>query len=204
MRNQIYVPPGVHVLPVSPLVDNGLSGFRIDTAAGPSVTLEWRATPSDPWLPLTLPVTLAPGLLRLTRVDESEVYACLNGEYTAADGTPPGDSGGGGGGGATWETLTEIQRTDQGDGTVLVSFEIPAAATETAYVSALRGVTGGAPLLFQAYPGTPSAPGLIAVGQWAATNGDVGQGSGYALAARVDQADLMTVTSFEAELTPYE
>ncbi|MDR6330616.1 hypothetical protein [Deinococcus soli (ex Cha et al. 2016)] len=203
MRNQIYVPPGVHVLPISPLADNGLSGFQITGSSGPAVTLEWRAADPDPWLPLTLPVTLAPGLLRLTRTDESEVYACLNGEYTAADGTPPGDSGGGGGG-VTWAPLTEIQRTDQGDGTVLVSFEIPAAATETAYVSALRGVTGGAPLLFEAYPGTPSAPGLIAVGQWAATNGDVGQGSGYALAARVDQADLGGVTSFEAELTPYE
>ncbi len=200
MRNQLFVPPGVHVLPISPLADNGLSGFQITGSSGSAVTLEWRATPNDPWLPLTLPVTLAPGLLRLTRADESEVYACLNGEYTAADGTPPGDSGGG----VTWETLTEIQRTEQGDGSTLVSFEIPAAATETAYISALRGVTGGAPLLFQAYPGTPSAPGLIAVGQWAATNGDVGQGSGYALAARVDQADLGGVTSFEAELTPYE
>lgn len=201
MRNQIYVPPGVHVLPVSPLTDSGLSGFRIDTAAGPAVTLEWRAADPDPWLPLTLPVVLAPGLLRLTRTDESELYACLNGEYTAADGTPPGDSGGGGGG-VTWAPLTEIQRADQGDDTTLISFEIPPEVNGGWYASGLRAVTGGSPLLFDAYPGSPSVPSLIAVGQWAATNGDVGQGSGYAFAARLGNADLGGVTGFEVELTP--
>lgn len=195
MRNQIYVPPGVHVLPVSPLASDGLSGFQITGSAGPAVTLEWRASGTDPWTALTLPVTLAPGELRLTRTDTDSTYACLNGVYTDADGAPPGA-------GPTWATLTEYGRADQGDDSTIVSFQIPTEVGSGWYTSGLRAQTAGSPIALTAYPGTPASPGLIAVGQWASTTASVGQSSGYAYIVRLSNADLATVTAFQAELTP--
>ncbi len=197
MRNQIYLPSAmVLVLPVDALADNGLSGFRVTSQSGPPVTLEWSADGTD-WTPLDLPVTLAPGLLRLSRSSTAPLASCLNGEYTTADGNPPG-----GPPAPTWEALTELQRTDLGDGTTLVSFTIPADINVTADATGLRGVTGTSPVLFALSLSTPPTPAALPVGEWASTNADVGQGSGYAFIARVQTADLATITAFELQHTP--
>lgn len=108
------------------------------------------------------------------------------------------------GGSGSWEAMAAYAQFDQGDGTTIVSLEIPPDINVTAYATGLRAVLGRGPLVFDQYTDVPSGPGGLPLGHWGSIRQDVGQPAGaWAYIVRMTNEDVADLLHFELQHTPF-
>lgn len=106
--------------------------------------------------------------------------------------------------GPYWATLNAYAQLDQGDGTTIVSLEIPPDITVTAYASGMRVAVGEDVIALEQYGGVPGSLGEVPVWYWSSTRQDVTQPPGkYAFIVRLPNEALPSLLWFELEHTPY-
>lgn len=109
-----------------------------------------------------------------------------------------------GGGTSYWQTMSAYTQVPLGDGTTIVSLVIPGEVNQTADALGLRIVTPEDIILLEQYLGIPATLEGLPLGQWSATQLDVGQPAGvYAYIIRLADDIASTFLWSEVELQPY-